>query len=118
MASMTGQDLQAILALKDVAIATSGDYRNYFEYDGKIFSHTIDPSTGFPVSHNLASVTVIARNCIEADAIATALMVMGYEKGIPYVESLENIEAYFILRKDKEDFEIFQSKGFEKYLQK
>ena len=117
LASIPGQNLQAILALKDVAIATSGDYRNYFEYDGKVYSHTIDPATGFPVAHNLASVTVIAQNCMDADAIATALMVMGHEKGLYYIESLQNTEAYFIVRLGKESFRIHQSSGFSKYLQ-
>jgi thiamine biosynthesis lipoprotein len=117
LASMPGQELQAILALKDVAIATSGDYRNYFEYDGKIFSHTINPKTGYPVDHDLASVTVIAQNCMEADALATAIMVMGKDKGIKYIESTKNAEAYFIVRKDKETYETYQSSGFAKYLQ-
>jgi thiamine biosynthesis lipoprotein len=117
LASLPGQNLQAILALKNIAIATSGDYRNYFEYDNKIYSHTIDPKTGFPVSHNLASATVVAQNCMEADALATALMVMGKEKGIHYIESIKNVEAFFIIRKDKETYETFQSSGFDKYLQ-
>jgi thiamine biosynthesis lipoprotein len=117
LASMPGQDLQAILALKDVAIATSGDYRNYFEYDGKIYSHTINPKTGNPVDHNLASVTVIANNCMEADALATAIMVMGKDKGLQFIEITPNAEAYFIVRIDKETYETFKSSGFDKYLQ-
>jgi thiamine biosynthesis lipoprotein len=117
LASMPGQNLQAILALKDVAIATSGDYRNYFEYDGKIFSHTIDPKTGYPVDHNLASVTVIAPSCMEADGLATAIMVKGKDDGLLYIESIENAEAYFIVRKDRETYETYQSSGFKKYLQ-
>jgi thiamine biosynthesis lipoprotein len=117
LASMPGQNLQAILNLKNVAVATSGDYRNYFEYDNKIYSHTINPKTGFPVSHNLASATVIAQNCMEADALATALMVMGKEKGMAYIESKSKSEAFFIVRKDRETYETFQSSGFAKYLQ-
>jgi thiamine biosynthesis lipoprotein len=116
LASLPGQHIQAILSLKDVAVATSGDYRNYFEYDGKIFSHTIDPYSGFPVTHNLASVTIIAKNCMEADALATALMVMGKEEGIRYIETLENAEAFLIVRKSKQSYETFQSSGFGKYL--
>lgn len=76
LASLPGQHIQAILSLKDVAVATSGDYRNFFEYDGKLFSHTIDPVSGYPVKHDLASVTIIAQNCMKADALATAMMVM------------------------------------------
>jgi len=60
LANLPGQDIRSILALKDVAVATSGDYRNYFEYNGHIYSHTIDPKTGRPVTHDLASATIIA----------------------------------------------------------
>jgi thiamine biosynthesis lipoprotein len=116
LASMPGQDLQAILNLRDVAVATSGDYRNYFEYDNNIYSHTINPKTGYPVEHNLASVTVIALNCMEADGLATAVMVMGKEAGMRYIESIPNTEAYFIVRKDKTTYETYQTSGFGKYL--
>jgi thiamine biosynthesis lipoprotein len=114
--SLPGQNIQAILSLKDIAVATSGDYRNYFEYEGKIFSHTIDPTTGFPVTHNLASATVIAENCMNADALATAIMVMGREAGMRYIETIENVEAFFIVRKNTESYETYQSSGFGKYL--
>jgi len=117
LASIPGEDLQAILNLRDVAVATSGDYRNYFEYDGKVYSHTINPKTGYPVEHNLASVTVIASNCMEADGLATAVMVMGKDAGMRYIESMNDTEAYFIVRKDKTTYETFQTAGFDKYLQ-
>ncbi len=115
-ASLPGQDIQAILQLNDNAVATSGDYRNYFEYEGKIFSHTIDPRNGKPVSHNLASVTVVAKNCMQADALATALMVMGREKGLSLIEKTDDTEAFLILRKDSQSLETFQSSGFSKYI--
>ena len=70
-----------LLALSDLALATSGDYRNYYQLDDRRISHTIDPRTGRPVSHGLASVSVIAPTCMEADAIATALEVLGPEDG-------------------------------------
>ena len=80
-------------------IATSGDYRNYYEKDGIRISHTIDPLTGFPIKHKLASVTVIADSAILADAYATALNVMGPEIGLKY--ATENaMAAYFIIRED------------------
>lgn len=86
-----------VLHLKDMAVATSGDYRNYYEVNGKHYSHTIDPQTGYPVTHNLASVTVLEKNTAYADALATAIMVMGPEKG--YVFCMENeIPAYFIIK--------------------
>jgi thiamine biosynthesis lipoprotein len=116
LASIPGQDLQAILTLRDVAIATSGDYRNYFEYNGKVYSHTINPKTGYPVEHNLASVTVIASNCMKADGLATAVMVMGKDAGMQYIESIGSTEAYFIVRKDKTTYETYQTSGFDKYL--
>jgi FAD:protein FMN transferase len=77
------------LPLTDAALATSGDYRNFIERDGKKYAHTIDPRTRKPVEHPLASVTVIAETCMEADALATGLMVMGPEKGYNYAQEEE-----------------------------
>ncbi len=94
--------LGKILALTDIAVATSGDYRNYFEVDGRRFSHTIDPRTGYPVSHRLASVTVLRHTCTRADGLATAFMVMGPEEGYARAEA-ENIPALFIV-KDEDGF--------------
>jgi len=74
--------LQRLVNLRNLSLATSGNYRNYFELDGKRYSHTIDPRTGRPVNHRLASVSVIQTLCVKADAIATALQVMGPEKGL------------------------------------
>ena len=75
--------LASIIEMKDSeCVATSGGYRNFFEYEGKQYSHTINPKTGFPVNHRTVSATVIADSCIEADAWATAFMVMGYEKSL------------------------------------
>ncbi len=93
-----GVFVQAILNLQNRAVATSGDYRNFFEYKGKIYSHEIDPRTGFPVSNNTASVTVIAPDCMTADAMATAIMVMGAEKGLKWVNSKKDTEAFILLR--------------------
>ncbi|MCG6943328.1 MAG: FAD:protein FMN transferase [Thiohalocapsa sp.] len=71
-----------VVALTDQAMATSGDYRNFFEVNGKRYSHTIDPATGRPVVHDLASVTVVAERCGDADAWATSLLVLGPQKGM------------------------------------
>jgi thiamine biosynthesis lipoprotein len=73
--------VQEVILLHDHALATSGDYRNLFAQNGKRYSHTIDPKTGWPVAHHLASVTVVADRCMQADAWATAFMVLGPEKG-------------------------------------
>ena len=73
--------LQRVIELRDAALATSGDYRNYFEADGRRYSHTIDPRTGYPVAHRLASASVVASECVIADALATALAVLGPDEG-------------------------------------
>ncbi len=94
-----GRSVQSIVGLTDSALATSGDYRNYFEYRGRRYSHTIDPRTGTPVTHDAASVTVIADTAAYADAMATALLVLGPGRGLDFAER-ENIAAYFLLRTD------------------
>ncbi len=108
--------VQRIINVKDISIATSGDYRNYFEEEGVRFSHTIDPLTGKPITHKLASVTVLASTCAEADALATAFMVMGVDRAHQY--ALQNgINAFFI-RKTDTGFEEVYTPGFRKYLAK
>jgi len=81
-----GRSLQDAVSLTDQSMATSGDYRNFIEIEGKKYSHTIDPRVLKPISHELASVTVLAETCLEADALATSLMVMGPEKGYDWAE--------------------------------
>lgn len=92
-------DVQRVLPLQDAAMATSGDYRNFFDNGGQRFSHTIDPNTGESVRHRLASVSVIADNCAIADAWATALMALGDQRG-PAVARTQGIKALFIIRGD------------------
>ncbi len=102
------------LKLRNVAMATSGDYRNYFEENGVRYSHTIDPVNGYPIKHKLASVTVIDESCMRADAIATAIMVMGVEKGLKFAET-QNL-AIFMLVKKGAGFAEKQSSAFNAYL--
>jgi len=83
-------------ALSDGALATSGDYRNFFELDGVRYAHVIDPRTGYPVANRVASVSVVAPNCTLADGFATALMVMGTEESLSLVNRLENVECLII----------------------
>jgi FAD:protein FMN transferase len=91
-----------VLGLHDASIATSGDYRNYFEVSGRRYSHLLDPRTGRPIAHRLASVSVIHESCAEADAWATALAVLGPEKG--YDTAVENnLAALFLIRSDKDN---------------
>ncbi len=85
------------LELESGAVATSGDYRNYFERDGQRYSHLLDPRAGRPIKHRLASVTVIAETAMRADALATALMVLGPEQGMELAEEA-GLAALFIVR--------------------
>ena len=109
------RSVQQVVSVASGGIATSGDYRNYFEQDGVRYSHTIDPRTGYPISHALASVTVISDNCALSDALATAFMVLGTEKTLALAEQ-QNI-AVFTLSKTDNGFEAAHSSAFEPYLQ-
>jgi thiamine biosynthesis lipoprotein len=88
-----------IIRIADVGVSTSGDYRDYFEHDGKRYSHTINPQTGSPITHRLASVTVVSENTMRADALSTALMVLGPEDGYQLAEQA-GLAAYFIIKTD------------------
>ena len=97
--SLLHEGSRLALELKNQAVATSGDYRNYFEAEGVRFSHTIDPATGKPITHNLVSVTVIADTAAKADAWATALNVMGPEKGLALANA-EQLAVYMVVKTD------------------
>ena len=103
------------LAISDAAVATSGDYRNYFEVDGRRYSHLVDPRTGFPVDHELVSVTVVHRDCMIADALATALIVMGLEAAQTLADA-EGLAAHFVTR-DGEGLAVHYTPEFEQYRQ-
>jgi thiamine biosynthesis lipoprotein len=101
-----GATVQEVVELRDEALATSGDYRAYFEFGGVQYSHTIDPTTGRPVVHNLASVTIVAPDCMTADALATAVLALGPEEGARLVERTPGVRALFVLRlRGGEEFE-------------
>ena len=95
----TGRTVAKIIHISDRSVATSGDYRNFFESEEQRYSHTIDPRTGRPVTHNVASVTVLADSAAYADALATALMVLGPDDGLAFADE-EGIAAYFLHRED------------------
>ena len=90
--------LSSIIAVNNLAVATSGSYRKFYEKDGKKFSHTIDPKTGYPVQHNLLSATVVAENAAFADAMATVFMVWGTEKTIEFVTQNPNYKLEILLQ--------------------
>lgn len=92
----TSHELQTILNVTDMAMATSGNYRNFYYKGGKKYAHTIDPKTGYPVQHNILSATVIAKSCAGADAYATSFMVMGLEKAQKVMERRPELMAYII----------------------
>lgn len=106
--------IQATLPLHDMAIATSGDYRNYFERDGQRYSHEIDPRTGQPIRHSLVSVSVLDTSCMQADAWATALIVLGPEEGRALAEQAE-LPAFLIIREGP-DFRQIETSAFSPHL--
>jgi thiamine biosynthesis lipoprotein len=106
--------VQAIVGLDNIAMATSGDYRNYFEKDGVRYSHTINPVTGKPITHTLASVTVLTASAMHADALATAFMVSGPEKSLSLANELG--VALYMLIKTKSGFEERYNHLFKPYL--
>ena len=103
------RSIQKVLQLKDLSIATSGNYRNFFKENGQKFSHTIDVVSGRPVKHRMASVSVLSSSCMESDGLATAFMAMGPKKAWDFANKWK-VPAYFILVKEsKED----EEEGFE-----
>ena len=98
--------------LKDKALATSGDYRSFTIIEGKRYSHIINPDTGYPVENGVVSASVISDNCTFADGLATALMIMGQEKGIKLVNSLENTECLIVVRDKEGILKDYMSKNF------
>lgn len=109
-------ELQETIAITDRAIATSGNYRNFYMKGERKFAHTIDPATGYPVEHSLLSATVIHPNCAAADAYATSFMVMGLDKAKQFVESHKDVEAYLIYSDEQGNMQIWQSAGFARFL--
>jgi len=106
--------VQQVIIPKDNAVATSGDYRNYFEVEGRRFSHIIDPVTGKPINHNLVSVTVIHPSSMTADGLSTTLMVMGMEQGMAF--AVKNDLAALFIAKTENGFDEQFTVKFKQYL--
>jgi thiamine biosynthesis lipoprotein len=102
-------ELQTVLNVTNKAMATSGNYRNFYYKDGKKYAHTIDPKTGYPVQHSLLSATVLADNCATADAYATSFMVMGIEKAKGVLERHPELMAYFIYTDESGNLAVWYS---------
>ena len=96
----TESNLQMVVSISNCGIATSGNYNRYYIKDGQKISHTIDPSTGHPVTHNLLSATVRAQDCATADAFATSFMVMGKDKAMDFLKSNKEYSAILIYAKE------------------
>lgn len=103
---------ETVLNVTDMAMATSGNYRNFYYKDGKKFAHTIDPKTGYPVQHNILSATVLCKQCARADAYATSFMVMGLDKAKQVLSRHKDLKAY-IIYDDKGEYKVWKSEGLE-----
>jgi thiamine biosynthesis lipoprotein len=103
------RQITAILEITDKAISTSGNYRNFYVKDGRKYSHEINPLTGYPAEQSLLSATVIADDCITADAFATAFMVLGLEESIKILEARNDLDAYLIFENDNGELDSYKT---------
>jgi thiamine biosynthesis lipoprotein len=101
-----------VVSISNQAFATSGDYRNFIEINGVRYSHVIDPRTGYPVSNGVVSVSIVAADCTLADGLATAVMVMGKQKGIELINRLPNVECFIVVQKPEGSLVDYCSTGF------
>lgn len=108
-------ELQTIVAISGEGLATSGNYRQFYYKDGKKYAHTINPKTGFPVDHNLLSATVIAPTCMQADAYATAFMVLGVDSSLALCNRIPYMECYLIYTDEAGNNQVAYTDGFIKY---
>ena len=110
------RELQLVLSICDKAVATSGNYRNYYMKDGVKYSHTIDPQTGYPAEQNLLSATIVANDCMTADAYATAFMTMGVEKSVEVAKTIPGLDYYFIYTKPDGEIDFLFSDNFQQFI--
>jgi len=109
-----GTDLVEELTIRDQAVATSGNYQNFYETENATYGHTINPMTGYPEINNVLSATVITQDCGMADALATALMAMGLEKGKELLQKTQNAEAFLIYKNNSDGLSTFETPGMKK----
>ena len=108
--------ISRVVRLQNTAIATSGNYKNFYEVNGSKYAHTINPETGYPEAGNLLSASVFTDECMMSDAYATACMVMGLEKAKPFIEKLPGVEAFFIYADENGDFQTEMTSGAGVYM--
>lgn len=113
-----GNQLQVIIQTENQAVATSGNYRKFYvdEVTGTKYSHTIDPHTGYPVKHRVLSATVVANNCMDADAYATAIMIMGLKDATAFLEQNDELEAYLVYTTKDGVWQTYITDGFKKMI--
>lgn len=104
-------EIQTILNVTDISMATSGNYRNFYYKGGKKYAHTIDPHSGYPVQHSILSSTVLAKDCATADAYATSFMVMGLDEAKKVLAAHPEIEAYFIYADEEGNNQVYMTQG-------
>jgi FAD:protein FMN transferase len=112
-----GKQLQVIVSMHNRSLATSGNYRKFYEKDGVMITHSIDPSTGFPKVSNLLSASVLTDECMTADAYATTCMVMGLEKAKLFIENQKGVDAYFIYGDEFGNYQVWYTDGMKKYIE-
>ncbi len=112
------RNLTGIIELKDLSVATSGNYRKFIEENGRRYSHIINPQTGYPAQLNLLSVTIVHKNTALADAYATACMIMGLEKSIKFIEAREDLDAFFIFTTESSEYNDYATGGFKNLIVK
>lgn len=115
--NQTARTIEAIVNLNNAALATSGNYRAFYEKDGVKYSHTLNPKTGYPVQHSLLSATVITDNCAIADAYATVFMVVGLEKAKDYLNKNKKLKALLIFENEQKQLDTFISDDLKKIIE-
>ena len=111
---LPGAELEAIIKLKNRSLATSGNYRKFYERNGIKYVHTVNPKTGYPVVSNLLSATIVASDCMTADAYATAMMVFGIDKSIEFLKENDFLDAYLIYADEQGKFRVYVTPGLGK----
>jgi len=112
-----GKQLQVVISMHNRSLATSGNYRKFYEKEGVMITHSIDPATGYPKASNLLSVSILTEKCMTADAYATACMVMGLEKAKVFIENQKGVDAYLIYGDEFGNYQVWHTDAMKKYIE-